>query len=210
MFRKKTDGPAEKKPAWKEVLDVVIWAVVMAFLARSFVVQAFRIPSGSMEDTLLVGDFLFVNKFLYGAKIPFTEVRIPGLRQPQPGDILVWRPVDEKQDYIKRCVAVEGQEVLIRDGVLYREGEAIEEGYVKYMFGADPPGWISPRDWGPYIVPEGQVLLLGDNRDNSRDGRFFGFKDWRDTTQGKAIFIYWSWNAEKKFPRLERVGDLIH
>jgi len=206
MFRKKSEGPAEKKAPWKEVLDVVIWALVMAFLARSFVVQAFRIPSGSMEDTLLIGDFLFVNKFLYGAKIPFTDVRMPGLREPEPGDIIVWRPEDEKQDYIKRCVAVQGQEVQIRDGVLYRDGEAIEEGYVKYMFGSSPPGWISPRDWGPFTVPEGEILLLGDNRDNSRDGRQMGFHAWRETPRGKVTRIYWSWDGEAKRPRWGRVG----
>jgi len=205
MFRKKSEGPAEKKSGWKEALDVVIWALVMAFLARSFVVQAFRIPSGSMEDTLLVGDFLFVNKFLYGAKIPFTDVRLPGLREPEPGDIIVWRPEDEKQDYIKRCVAIEGDVVQIRDGILYRNGQRIDEPYVKFSQES-----YAPRNWGPFLVPDGEVLFLGDNRDNSRDGRFFGFKDWRETVQGKAIFIYWSWDSLKKFPRLERIGDLIH
>jgi len=210
-FRKK--GPAEKKPAWKEALDVIISAGIMALLARSFLVQAFTIPSGSMEDTLLVGDFLFVNKFLYGAKIPFTDVRVPGLREPRPGDIIVFRPEGEKQDYIKRCIAVGGQTVEVRDGVVYRDGERVEEDYTKFIGGAHPNAFIQQwRSYGPVKVPEGKLFLMGDNRDNSRDSRFpeVGFKDWRGTVQGKAVFIYWSWNKEKSFPRFDRVGDLIH
>ncbi|MBC8366409.1 signal peptidase I [bacterium] len=212
IFGKKKDGPAEKKPIWKETLDVVVSAAVMALLARSFLVQAFTIPSGSMEDTLLIGDFLFVNKFLYGAKIPFTEVRLPGLRDPAPGDIIVFRPPNERQDYIKRCIAIEGQSVEVRDGVVYRDGVAVEEDFTKFMGGAHPPRWISPRNFGPVTVPEGHLFLMGDNRDNSKDSRFadVGFKDWKQTGQGKAVFIYWSWNTERKFPRFDRVGDLIH
>ncbi len=212
LFGKKSQGPAEKKPIWRETADVIVSALVMALLARSFLVQAFTIPSGSMEDTLLIGDFLFVNKFLYGAKIPFTDVRLPGLRQPQPGDIIVFRPEGEKQDYIKRCIAVEGQTVEVRDGVVYRNNKAVEEDFTKHLFGKNPPRWISPRNFGPVTVPEGKVFFMGDNRDNSKDSRFadVGFKDWRKTVQGKAIFIYWSWNKEKKFPRFDRVGDLIH
>jgi len=211
LFGKKNDGPAEKKPVWRETLDVIVSAAIMALLARSFLVQAFTIPSGSMENTLLIGDFLFVNKFIYGARIPFTHIRLPGLREPRPGDIIVFRPEGEKQDYIKRCIAIEGQTVEVRDGVVYRDGEAQDESYTKFLFGKNPPRWISPRNFGPVTVPEGKVFFMGDNRDNSKDSRFsdVGFKDWRRTVQGKAIFIYWSWNKEKKFPRLDRVGDLI-
>jgi signal peptidase I len=206
MFRKKK-GPAVKKGFIREFVDVVGWALVMAFLARSFLIQAFRIPSGSMEDTLLVGDFLFVNKFLYGAQIPFTDIRLPGLRQPRPGDIIVFRYPTEKDDYIKRCVAVAGQTVEVRNHVLYVDGKAQDDPHVKHVFrGRRLP--VEER-YGPLKVPEGKIFMMGDNRDNSKDSRVLGAVDWRDAVKGKAIFIYWSWNREKKFPRFDRIGDLI-
>ena len=197
----------KKKSSFRETIDVVVWAVVMAFLARSFLIQAFRIPSGSMEDTLLVGDFLFVNKFLYGPQIPFTDVRLPGLREPRPGDIIVFRFSGEKDDYIKRCVAVGGQTLEVRNGVIYLDGQPQEEDYTKFIYG-DQPGRAA-RNFGPYLVPEGKIFMMGDNRDNSRDSRVLGPVDWRDAVRGKAIFIYWSWDGTKKLPRLSRLGDLI-
>ena len=203
----KKNGPAKKKSALKETVDVVVWALVMAFLARSFLIQAFRIPSGSMEDTLLVGDFLFVNKFLYGPQIPFTDIRLPGIREPRAGDIIVFRYADEKDDYIKRCVAVGGQTVTVKDGVLHVDGVARDEEFTKFIFG-NRPGRAA-RDFGPYEVPEGKIFMMGDNRDNSRDSRVLGSVDWRKTVKGKAIFIYWSWDGKKKLPRFSRLGDLI-
>ncbi len=197
----------KKKSSFRETVDVVVWAVVMAFLARSFLIQAFRIPSGSMEDTLLVGDFLFVNKFLYGPQIPFTDVRLPGLREPRPGDIIVFRFSGEKDDYIKRCVAVGGQTIEVRNGVIYLDGQPQDEDYTKFIYG-DQPGRAA-RNFGPYKVPEGKIFMMGDNRDNSRDSRVLGPVDWRDAVRGKAIFIYWSWDGAKKLPRLSRLGDLI-
>ena len=198
----------KKKSAFRETVDVVVWAVIMAFLARSFLIQAFRIPSGSMEDTLLVGDFLFVNKFLYGPQIPFTDVRLPGLREPRPGDIIVFRFASEKDDYIKRCVAVGGQTLEVRNGAVYLDGQPQSEDYTKYIYG-DQPGRAA-RNFGPYLVPEGKIFMMGDNRDNSRDSRVLGPVDWKQAVRGKAIFIYWSWDGKKKLPRLDRLGDLIH
>jgi len=197
----------KKKSALKETLDVVVWAVVMAFLARSFLIQAFRIPSGSMEDTLLVGDFLFVNKFLYGPQIPFTDIRLPGLREPRPGDIIVFRFPGEKDDYIKRCVAVGGQTLEVRNGEITLDGRRQDEGYTKFLHSGQGG---AARNFGPYRVPEGKIFMMGDNRDNSRDSRVLGPVDWRKAVRGKAIFIYWSWDKEKKLPRLSRLGDLIH
>jgi len=205
MAKKK--GPAKKKSALRETFDVVLWAVIMAFLARSFLIQAFHIPSGSMEDTLLVGDFLFVNKLLYGPKIPFTDVRLPGFRDPKPGDIIVFKFPGQDDDFIKRCVAVGGQELAIRGGVVYVDGEAREEPYTKYIYGEHPHG--AARDFGPITVPEGHIFMMGDNRDNSNDSRVMGTVPWRDNVQGKAIFIYWSWNGEKKYPRFDRIGDIV-
>lgn len=209
MFRrKKAEAPAKKKSALRETIDVVGWAVVMAFLARSFLIQAFHIPSGSMEDTLLVGDFLFVNKFLYGPQIPFTKIRLPGIREPRPGDILVFKFPGQKDDFIKRCVAVEGQTVEVKRSVLYVDGEPRTEPFTKHIHGGRLAGRSS--NFGPVTVPEGQLFMMGDNRDNSSDSRVHGFVDWDRDVKGKAIFIYWSWNGQKKFPRLDRIGDLIH
>ncbi len=204
----KKDGPAKKKSAMRETVDVIVWAVVMAFLARSFLIQAFRIPSGSMEDTLLVGDFLFVNKFLYGPQIPFTDIRLPGIREPRPGDIIVFRFEGEKDDYIKRCVAVGGQTLEVKDSVIHLDGVAQDEDFTKHIFGNRPGR--APRNFGPYEVPEGKIFMMGDNRDNSSDSRMRGPIDWRKGVKGKALFIYWSWDGKKKLPRFSRIGDLIH
>jgi signal peptidase I len=205
---KKKESLAKRKSALRETVDVVVWAVVMAFLARSFLIQAFRIPSASMEDTLLVGDFLFVNKFLYGPQIPFTDIRLPGLRAPRPGDVIVFRFPDEKDDFIKRCVAVGGQTLEIRNGVLYRDGQRVDEDYTKFIFGDRHSP--AARNFGPYLVPPGQMFMMGDNRDNSSDSRVHGTVDWRKSVKGKAIFVYWSWDHKRKLPRFSRIGDLIH
>jgi signal peptidase I len=209
MFGKrgKNKGPAKKRSAMRETIDVVVWAVVMAFLARSFLIQAFRIPSGSMEDTLLVGDFLFVNKFLYGPQIPFTKVRLPGIREPRPGDVIVFQFPDQKDDFIKRCVAVEGQTVEVRGSTLLIDGVEQDEAFTKHVYGGRLAGRVG--HFGPITVPEGQLFMMGDNRDNSSDSRVHGFVDWKRDAKGKAIFLYWSWNGEKKFPRFTRIGDLI-
>ncbi len=204
------------KPVWREYADALLVAVVLTFIIRSFIIQAFRIPSGSMEDTLLVGDFLFVNKFLYGAQVPFTKVRLPAIRAPQPGDIIVFKfPRDPKKDYIKRCVAVEGQTVEVRDKQLLVDGQVVDESFIKHVDPRTLAGDIEPRDnLGPVRVPEGKLFMMGDNRDSSFDSRFWGFLD-RDLVKGKAIFIYWSWDPAKKIlgfintPRLARIGDLV-
>jgi signal peptidase I len=197
------------KPVWLEYLEAGVVAVVLALLIRTFLFQAFRIPTGSMEDTLLVGDYLFVNKFLYGAEIPFTgHARLPGIRDPQRGDIIVFRyPKDPSQDYIKRCVALPGDTVEYRDKVLYVNGEPQDEDYVKLADGSR----MSPgRDnFGPVVVPEDKFFMMGDNRDRSSDSRFWGFLD-RELIRGKAMFIYFSWDSSRSLPRFGRIFDWIH
>jgi signal peptidase I len=166
-----------------------------------------------MEDTLLKGDFLFVNKFLYGAQIPLIDVRLPEVRDPEPGDIIVFKyPHDPSKDYIKRCIAVEGQEVMVRNKVVYIDGVPQQEDYVKYTRGVIPGE--GPDNWGPRTVPPGHLFMMGDNRDNSADSRSWGFLD-KELIKGKALFIYWSWDPDNKFlgflntPRLARIGDLV-
>ncbi len=196
------------KPVWREYAEALLVAVVLAMVIRTFAFQAFRIPTGSMEDTLLVGDFLFVSKFLYGAEVPFTGgARLPGIRDPRRGDIIVFRyPQDPSQDYIKRCVAVGGDTVEYRDKVLYINGERQIEPYVKH---ADGERIVQGRDnFGPIVVPEGKYFMMGDNRDRSSDSRYWGFLD-HDLIRGKALFIYWSWDNARNMVRFSRIFDVI-
>jgi signal peptidase I len=199
----------KKKSTVREYVEGVLWAVVLALLIRTFLFQAFRIPSSSMEDTLLVGDYLFVSKFLYGAEIPFTGgVRLPAIRQPERGDIIVFRyPDDPSVDFIKRCVAVEGDTLLFRDETLYINGEAQVEPFTKYVDGGRrfKPGMDAV---GPLVVPPGHLFMMGDNRDRSSDSRVWGFLD-KDLIRGKALFIYWSWDGERNLPRFSRILDLV-
>ncbi len=200
-------GETRLKREVRETFNSLLWAIVLFLIIRSFAFQAFRIPSPSMEDTLLIHDFLFISKLTYGPNIPFTHTRLPGLRKPKPGDIIVFQnPVNPKEDYIKRCVAVGGQTVEVRNKVLYVDGVERIEPYVKHV---DPS--INPRrdNFGPVRVPKGMLFMMGDNRDNSADSRFWGFLDMR-LVRGKAAIIYFSWDGERNLPRFRRFFRLIH
>jgi signal peptidase I len=200
MNGKSEQKAPRKKSIVREYAEIIVMAVILALFARTFFIQAFKIPSESMEDTLLVGDFLFANKLIYGPKIPFTDKRLPGTRDPKPGDIIIFKfPGDKKTDYIKRCVAVEGQTVELRGKTLYVDGAPREEDYAKYSHGAF---------YGPYVVPKGHIFMMGDNRDNSADSRVWGPLP-KNLILGKALFIYMSWNPAKKMIRFSRVGDII-
>jgi signal peptidase I len=199
-----------QKSITREYVDTVVYAVLLTLVLRFFVVQAFRIPSESMLPTLLIGDFLFVNKFEYGPKIPFTHVRLPGLTRPKPGDIIVFQfPQDPRRDYIKRCVAVGGQTVEVRAKELYVEGQRRTEPFVQHIFPTvEPPGY-GPRDnFGPYTVPPGSLFMMGDNRDNSNDSRYWGPVE-MDLVKGRAMFIYWSWDKDRHWPRFQRLFKAI-
>ena len=193
-----------KKSILREYAEIIVLAVALALFVRTFFIQAFRIPSESMEDTLLVGDFLFANKFLYGAKLPFVDWRLPAIREPQPGDIIIFKyPGDKKTDYIKRCVAVEGQTVEMKNNTLYVDGEPVQEDFTKYVLGSN-----HPRTYPSYTVPEGHVFMMGDNRDNSADSRAWGPLN-KNLISGKAMFIYFSWNSDSNTVRFSRIGDII-
>jgi signal peptidase I len=196
-----------KKSIAREYAESLVLAVVLVLILRAFVIQAFRIPSGSMRDTLLEGDFLFANKFIYGAQVPFTHIRLPAVRPPKPGDIIVFRaPIGEHKDFIKRCVAVGGQTVEIRNKQLYVDGVKLDEPYVIH---SDPYSVGPPRDdFGPFTVPKGHIFMLGDNRDDSHDSRYWGPLS-LDAVKGKAIFLYFSWDNEKHMPRFGRFFDLV-
>lgn len=200
MFRRKKEDVPRRKSVIREYTEIITMAVVLAFFVRTFFIQAFKIPSESMEDTLLVGDFLFANKFIYGAKFPLIDKRLPGVRDPRPGDIIIFKyPGDKKTDYIKRCVAVEGQTVELKGRTLYVDGVAQDEEYTKYYHGSE---------FGPQTVPKGHIFMMGDNRDNSADSRVWGPLD-KKLVLGKAMFIYFSWNSGDKVIRFSRIGDII-
>lgn len=193
-----------KKSKVREYIEIIVTAVVLALIVRALVIQSYHIPSESMEDTLLKGDFLFANKFIYGAKVPFVDWRFPAVREPKRGDIVIFKfPGDGKTDYIKRCVAVEGQTVELRGMKLYVEGEEVDEDYVKYAYGDRPR-----RNFGPFVVPKDHIFVMGDNRDNSYDSRFWGPLN-KKYLRGRALFIYFSIDYGKKWLRFKRIGDLI-
>lgn len=181
------------KGAAREYLEAILVALIMALILRTFVVQAYRIPSDSMEKSLVVGDFILVSKFTYH------------FREPAPNDILVFKyPLNPSKDFVKRCVAVEGQMVEIRDKQVYVNNVLRMEPPVVYH--SDPnfvPSDLGNRDnFGPVIVPPGTVFVLGDNRDDSRDSRVWGFLD-KDLIRGKAAFVYWSWAPDPNAPEWE-------
>ena len=190
----------------REYASSILVAVGLAILIRTTVVQAFFIPSGSMEDTLLVGDYLLANKFIYGAPIDIigTNInlgRLPAIQEPQPGDIVIFRSTqDEDRDLIKRCVAVGGQEIKIVDKILYVDGVRFEDPPLsKYDGSRSIPGNQSNRDNFIYRVPEDHLFMMGDNRDNSHDSRFMGPIPY-EKIKGKAMIIYWSWDSEFRTP----------
>ncbi len=208
-----TRAKARTKSTVREYVEALLLAIVLTLVIRGLVVQAFRIPTGSMEDTLLVGDFLFVNKMVYGSEIDvgfggnrLIYYRFPAIRDPKPGDIIVFRyPDDPARDFIKRCVAVGGQTVEIRDKVLYVDGRSREEPYAVHKDPRVLPRETDRRDnFGPYLVPQGHLFMMGDNRDNSHDSRYWGALPQR-LVKGKAMFLYWSWDGDRRLPRLNRL-----
>lgn len=185
----------------RDWIEPVLIALVLVFCIRAFIFQPFRIPSGSMEDTLLIGDQIIVLKCLYGVRLPFTDTPVLKLRDPRPGDVIVFKyPPDPAQDFIKRCIATGGQTVRIERKRLYVDGRpALFPAHAKFLDPAMLPAESAPRDdFGPVTVPAGMVFVLGDNRDNSNDSRFWGFVPLENVT-GAAKLIYWSRNAAVPF-----------
>jgi signal peptidase I len=194
----------------REYLEAALWAIVLTLGLRAFVIQAFRIPSESMYDTLLKGDFLFVNKFEYGPKIPFSHLRLPGLHPPRRGDVIVFQfPQNPSQDFIKRCIAIGGQTVQVVDKKVFVDGVELKEPYVKHSDPEIRPAGYDFRDnFGPFTVPKGSLFMMGDNRDNSNDSRYWGPVA-MDLVKGRAMFLYWSWDGDRKWPRWSRLFNPV-
>lgn len=186
-------GGAPARSTLRENLESLAWAVVLMLVVRTLLLQAFRIPSASMRDTLLEGDFLFVSKVDYGPNLPFTHVRLPGLRAPRRGDIIVFQwPRDPSQDFIKRCIAVPGETVEIRRKRVYVNGRPLDEPYVLHT---DPLEDPTRDNMPPQVVPPGHLFMMGDNRENSADSRSWGFLP-MPLVKGRAVFIYFSTDAK--------------
>lgn len=188
-MRKNGGTAASRKKAANrgESFKTILFAVLIALFIRTFLVQAFRIPSGSMEDTLLVGDFLLVDKITYGAKIPGTSLRLPGLRKPRRGDIIVFKDPRTNRDYIKRAIAVGGETIQLRSNVVSIDGHVLEEPYKAIK---PVPGPVRD-DFGPYHVSGDGLFMMGDNRNNSQDSRYWNELD-PDRVVGRAFILYWS------------------
>ncbi len=190
----------------KEWIEPVLIAFVLAAIIRSFIMAPFKIPSGSMEDTLLVGDQLMAIKYPYGIRLPFAPTFLVRFKDPEPGEVLVFKyPEDPSKDFIKRCIAVGGQTVEIRNKVVYVDG--VKRDLPEHAKCIDPnilPAHLGPRDnMPPVTVPPEHMFMMGDNRDNSNDSRFWGFVPYENVI-GRAVIIWWSWNHDVP------IYDIVH
>jgi signal peptidase I len=221
--------PAQaRKSVLREYLEAIVVAMILAFAIRVFVVQAFKIPSGSMIPTLLIGDHILVSKLAYGLQWPtnckahlsfppitcYSSYTLIRFGQPQRGDIIVFRyPEDEDKDFIKRIIGLPGDTIQIRNKIVYVNGAPLDD--KAYTQRVDPgviDSTINPRDnFGPVTVPEDSYFVMGDNRDQSLDSRFWGYVR-ADKIRGKAFRIYWSWSGQGKWTewvRWERLGRAV-
>jgi len=198
-----------KKKFIKEYIEPIVIAVLIALFIRAFIVQAFKIPSSSMEPTLLVGDYLLVNKFIYGVRIPYSDIKLFEYKKPKRGDIIVFIfPKDRKKDFIKRVIGTEGEKLTILHNKIYIDDKLIDDPWGHFTMPRS-----SIEDYGPIKVPEGSLFVMGDNRDNSQDSRFWGFVKTNEV-KGKAFIVYFSldWDARNLLNKVRwtRLGKLIH
>ena len=199
------------KSKLREYIEAILLAIVIAFFIRTFVIQAYKIPSGSMKTTLLIGDHILVSKFNYGIRIPIVRSTLIPVGTPTRGDIVVFiYPEDRSKDFIKRLIGLPGDVIEIRNKNILLNGLPWSDTHGVYVDSLIIPGSVQPRDnFGPVTVPEGSLFVMGDNRDESYDSRFWGFVPMKDVL-GKALIIYWSWNQENSGVRLGRLGSILH
>lgn len=201
----------KKKSLVREYAESIAIAVLLALVIRTYLVQAFKIPSGSMEDTLAIGDHLLVSKFIYGTKLPFSDKRVLTFRDPRQGDVIVFEyPEDPSKDFIKRVVGTPGDVVEGKEKKVYVNGKPYENPHEVHKEKDLIPKEMNPRDtFGPVTVPANSYFVMGDNRDRSYDSRFWKFVK-RDQIKGLAFIKYWSWDREKLRPRIGNIGKLIN
>lgn len=208
-----------KKSTFREYFEAFAIAILLALFIRTFIIQAFKIPSGSMLPTLQIGDHLLVSKFIYGIKLPFNGKTLVPFKSPEQGDVVVFKyPKDRSIDYIKRVIGVPGDTIEIKNKKVFINSSPIDDPHAFFQTNSIFRATHSPRDnFSAVTVPEGKVFVMGDNRDNSHDSRFWGFVDQKDIL-GKAFIIYWSWDIQAPLLSLQRVSsvrwsrlaDIIH
>ncbi|KPK98974.1 MAG: hypothetical protein AMJ95_01590 [Omnitrophica WOR_2 bacterium SM23_72] len=189
MNEAKGAKPPKKKTVLREWIESIVIAFILAMVIRTFLVQAFKIPTGSMKPTLMEGDLILVNKFIYGAKVPFTELRLPGLRKPARGDVVVFiYPQDLKKDFIKRLVGLPQDRVAIKNGTLFVNSKPLLDPVFSQRFYYNRGDFA--KDEEEIVVPAGNFFMLGDNSASSKDSRYWGFVP-EENIIGKAILVYW-------------------
>ena len=219
----KTDNPTEKTQAPKkriarEYTEAILIALLLALLIRTFIVQAFKIPSGSMKKTLLIGDHILVSKFSYGThipnEIPFINVKLFDdivlfSKVPQRGDIIVFKfPKDETRDFIKRVIGLPGDLLEVKRQKVYINNKPYKDIHARHTDSPSDSPLVPRDDFGPILVPDDHVFVMGDNRENSQDSRYWGYLNVKKI-RGKAQIIYWSWDRIKSWVRFERFGKIL-
>lgn len=228
LFLREKRKPEAGEPAWVDFSRSFFPVLLLVLLLRSFLLEPFKIPSSSMVPTLQVGDFILVNKYTYGLRLPVTNTKILSLNEPRRGDVMVFFPPKDKRYFIKRVIGVPGDEIQYIDRVVYINGEAMKQ----ELIAEDPPGqpaaFIMSENLGErgahlmqkrlipselilpygYKVPEGHYFMMGDNRDNSSDSRVWGPVP-EDRIVGKAFAIWMHWDAFWSLPKFDRIGKII-
>jgi len=198
IIKKAKNRLLKKVKTTREWVNTGLVAVVLAWVIMAFIIQAFKIPSGSMMNTFKIGDHIFVAKFIYGIRIPFTRNYIWEIQEPKRDEIIVFQfPLEPKKDFIKRCIAVPGDTVEIKDKKVYINGKLKEQEYAIYAdervypnYRELPVEYRNRDNLGPIVIPENSYFVMGDNRDHSYDSRFWGPLE-RGYIKGKALFLYW-------------------
>ena len=208
----------KRKSVAREYTEAILIALLLALFIRTFFVQAFKIPSGSMKETLLIGDHILVSKFAYGThipnEIPFLNIKLfddiiffP--KQPERGDIIVFKyPKDEKRDFIKRVIGIPGDLLEVRHQKVFINGKPYEDRHARHTESPSDSSLVPRDDFGPVLVPDNHLFMMGDNRENSQDSRYWGFLD-INKVRGKALMIYWSWNQLESWVRFDRFGKIL-
>jgi len=200
-----TTAAEYRKSTIREYFESICVAVILALFVRTFVVQAFKIPTGSMENNLLIGDHLLVNKFVFAPTLHSWESKLLPIDPIRRGDILVFKyPEEPDRDFIKRVIGLPGETLELRNKKVYINGKPLEESYVRFLYpasdskpgDADFTSFDVRENYGPVTVPPDHYFMMGDNRDNSQDSRYWGFMP-RDYVKGKALFVYFSFGEEQ-------------